>query len=254
MKKILILIIFFTVVSDVFGQYRRRNNYGRRGGDLNCVICYVEFGAGYYIPSMAYFNEESYLAASGGFSGNIMFYGDVEAKVIENVFFGVGYGFWSETAGDSFIGIGDVLVSDELKMTFNMIDFYGRYEFDVNSFIFHPFIGAGATLNLMNQESSRFVGEIGSEETISGNFLTFKPMAGVKIDLVKGLGLSLEYHHMIGGFDQLFNQGDSFVSERVSTTGPMILGKVSVQLFSRVARDLQHRHKRKRSYRFGKAR
>jgi hypothetical protein len=257
MKRIIVILILVIIASDLSAQYRRY-----RPRNKKCVICVASLGVGYYVPSLAYYKEETPYVTNVGenFGGALMYTGSLETQVIPSLFVGLGGGFWTTQDQVDTLGIGDALISETFRLSYLMGDLYARYEFDFsNPFsrggfasIFHPYIGAGVSQYFMIQNFERTIIFASASTTINYNFTTYYPMAGATFDLPNKFAVQVEYRHIFGGYDQSFTAGDNIITENVSVQGPMAMVKVSYQFFSRQARDLMH--KRRRGSRFGRRR
>lgn len=237
-----LFLIFIILVNDADAQRRRRPSYGRRGGGFNIQELFysVDFNAGYYVPSMSYWNEESYLVTAGkSFEGGLMYQGGVELKVYEGVLVGLYAGTYSDRV-EAYSNIGAIERYEDLVYRITPLSIQAKYQFSLgdprsryrNTGIsrLHPYLGGGVNYALVTQTLKReFTDPDREDENLrnNGSTITYSGLVGVKYDLTSYFGIGVEMNYYIGGFTQAINVGGGEQTiEDVSLNGPCYNGKI----------------------------
>lgn len=249
MKRYLSFCILFCIsCSFLFSQYRST--------ERACILCSVDAGAGWYMPSLGYLNDESYLSDIGGaFDGGLMYVGALEAKVYGNFLAGLQAGYWSNSVSVENAGTFNAQWNEELSLTIIPITVFGKYEFNLPaSKRLFPFLGAGFTMNFVSQDLNREVGGVVTETDLSGRSSTIAAIVGSKFAITSHVDFGLEYNYVLGGFDQTFIENGVESTQNVGLDGSLILGKISFTIDDRLNPSRKYRSGSRRKYKPGKRR
>ena len=230
MKKTLTyLFLLLAISTTVLGQYGR--NTGR-----NCILCSVDLAAGWYMPSLDYWNDESYLnEIDGSFDGGLIGALAAEFKLYQGFLGGLQAGYWRDVAEVTNAGpIGNW--NEEITLRIIPVTLFGKYEFSLPSRDnrLFPFIGAGVTMNFIQQDLRREVGGVPTELNLSGTTQTINLMAGTKYAIASHLDVGIEYNYVLGTFDQDFIENEVQTTQAVGLDGSLILLKVGITVDDRI--------------------
>ncbi len=231
-------LLFVLLVTDLEAQRRRRYRPRRPGQiDLSSVLHTVNFGVGYYIPQMDFWNERSFLVERNKeFNSGLMYYGGVDFRVYEDFIIGVYGGTYSDRVKSRSI-IGLIDREETLRYRITPISVVGKYEWSFwnprmryrNRFIgkIHPYVGGGVNFKMINLTLARKYtdtevdsGRENERYVQTGTTISYSAIAGMKYDITDFVGAGVEVNYYFGSFNQaLTNEGNEYV-ENVSITGP----------------------------------
>lgn len=253
MKKYLViwsfLMILVLLVTDADAQSRRRYHYRRRrpGGSSSITLNSVNFHAGFYKPSMKYWNEESSFAEAGkSFDGGMLYQGGLDFKVYDGVLIGIYGGYFSDDI-DLHSKIGGIDRTETLSYKIMPFSLQAKYEVTMGSprqryrnegiARLHPYFGVGLNYTLINQKFSRvFADDALTDDpdvhtSQKGSTVTYSGIVGLKYDITNTFGIGAEMNYYIGSFDQLISSSSTSDNqvENISLTGPSFSGKLYIK-------------------------
>lgn len=250
MKRFSIIFIFSLLitilVTDVEAQRRRKRYKPRRktAVDLSTMLHSFNINAGYYRPSMSYWNNDSYLAELGKtYDGGIMLQGGVDLDIYEGFMVGLYAGTYSDRV-DVFNQIGNIQRTEKHRIRLTPFSLVGKYQWNFGNpriryrqrglAKIHPYVGAATNFTLITNTLVREF-EDPERETQravnNGTTITFSGIAGVRYDLTPYIGIGLEGNYFFGGYNQTAtNSSGDLEDANISVTGPFISGTLSVNL------------------------
>ncbi len=248
MKKLSVIFIFsllfVLIVTDVEAQRRRYRGYRRGGFSVSQMFHSLNFNAGYYTPSMGYWNQDSYLAEIGkSFNGGIMFQGGIDLDIYEGFMIGLYGGTYSDRV-DVLNNIGNIEREEKIRYRLTPLSLVGKYQFNFGNprltyrkrglAKIHPYFGAGVNMTLITNTLIREFTDPEREDQRSaqnGTTITLSGIVGVRYDLTPYVGIGTEVNYFVGSFDQFVATGSGGSEEaNISITGPYISGTLSVNL------------------------
>lgn len=196
-------------------------------------ITYFDLEGGYYMPSLDYWNEESYLAALGmEFKGGPYFGAGVGVGFTRNFSGRLSVGTWQDKTEAKGVDVGGIVRDELVQLKIVPVSFALLYEYPIQKLI--PYGGVGASVNFIERTYSRNIAATGQiEEGVdAGRANSVHPLAGVMINLHPFIDVGLEAKYTIGNYSQAFidAETDEVNVEKISFTGPIVTLKTSIRL------------------------
>ncbi len=240
MKKLVVLA--FSLLFLASGLLAQPRAYKR-----DCIVCSVDFNAGWYKPGLDYLNDESYINdVQGEFNGGLVGSALVNFKLIPSLYASAGAGFWNDRVNvKDYPFPGGIVLDELLGITMVPVILQMKYEFSAggggypgslrrSTSKIHPFVGGGTSLNYIRQRYKRVQdGAVTDKGTLNGISQTYHVLAGLKVAVNSFVDVGLEYNHTFGGFDQAFLDEGSETIENINLGGPLIVGKLTMYLYER---------------------
>ncbi len=175
----------------------------------------VSVSAGYYSPSMSYFNTE-FLTTVGKtadrFSGGIQYGANISFDLPVNLGARVSASYWDKSVS----GYG--VTFNSLKVSFTTFSLGAFYTYNKGFMGIKPYAGIdGGALNIQNQYDAN--------ETVkkkSGSATTWTPFAGIKYDIAGKIVVGLEYGYVLGSYGQDFELNTTLSNHKISVDGQKI--------------------------------
>ncbi|MFY0686927.1 MAG: outer membrane beta-barrel protein [Cyclobacteriaceae bacterium] len=240
MKKFITTTLLIALCLVTMESMAQRRGYGY--GQSRVGISNIDLNVGWYQPSLAYLNNDSYLADIGAsFGGGIT--ANVGADMrFSDVLIGARVGYWADEASVQNVVIGGIDRDEKLGLLVLPISFQGKYEFHLGNprnyrqqglITIHPFVGVGVNYTLISQNYERVLDGVPESDRLNGRTITYSAIAGLKYTVAQNFDIGFEYQHVFGGFNQGFEVGDVVTTETVSLMGPSATLTLSYVLFGR---------------------
>ena len=179
----------------------------------------VSLSAGYYSPSMDYFNT-AFLPGFGQttdrFSGAIQYGANVSFDLPVNLGARVSASYWDKSVS------GHGVTFNSLKVSLTTVSLGAFYTYNKGFMGLKPYAGIdGGALSIQNQYDAN-----ATVIKKTGNDITWTPFAGVKYDIAGKIVIGLEYGYVLGTYGQDFQLNSALQNHKISVEGSKILFSV----------------------------
>ncbi len=191
------------------------------------IVKSVGFSAGYYNPSMEYWNESS-LFASGNeqFNGSFIIGINARVDVYKGIIFSLNADYCKETIKKDNFTAGSILNFKELSIQLYSITGSIAY------YIPHPYTkyfkmygGAGGGILFINTtQKTSYKTETNDEITKDGNDYIWHLLIGIDKEILPYISAGVEFKYALGNYtQQVETSPGQLVDEEISLAGPQIL-------------------------------
>ncbi|MFC2134308.1 hypothetical protein ACFLR4_02150 [Bacteroidota bacterium] len=183
----------------------------------------VGFDAGWYSPSLKFWNEETFIKNwDDQHSGALFGRGFIEIGLFKSVNSRIGIGYWTHTIKESGIIWGTETRTDELQITLIPVtmDILMEFQFeDLEPVGFYGGLGWG--LNIIQMEFTRIPSISDTTvDDLSGRDYFGYMLAGVNIPIARGYTVAVEGRYILGQYIQQLYSYNTIRDYDVSLSGP----------------------------------